>query len=588
MTIIIPQHNKKDIVKDIIAPNAVKVTANYIQLGEKFLKTIAVISYPSYLNVGWLLPIINMDKILDISLFYHPLDSNEILKKLRKKLAEVQSQIMIEQEKGQVRNPVLEAAQANIEELRDRLIQGNEKLFKVGIYVTLYGDSLKQLNETENEINSILNGRMIFAKSVIFQQDAGFNSTLPLTNDELFINTSLNTESASTTFPIISSDLSAEEGILYGINRHNNTLVLFDRFSLENSNMVIFGKSGGGKSYAAKLEILRSLMTGVDIIIIDPENEYHYLAQSVGGTIINISLSSKEHINPFDFPPKREGETVADMLQENIINLTGLLKIALGELNAEELSMLDRALFEVYAARGITQATKIEEIMTSPLLSDLKTILEGMKGSENLVRRLERYTDGSFAGFLNQPTNVKIENRLVVFSVRDMQEELRPIAMYLILNYIWNLIRSDLKKRIMIIDEAWLLLRYKEGAQFLQSIAKRARKYFFGLTTITQDVADFLNSEYGRTILANSSLQFLFKQSPTTIDVVAKTFNLNDELKFLLLEAAVGDALLFAGTKYAAIKVVASYIEDQIITSDPAQILAIQQAKEQLAKEGET
>jgi len=584
MAITIPKQNNQEAIIDIIAPTAIKLSSTYLQIGPKFIKTIAVVSYPAYLNSGWLIPLINIDKILDISLFYHPLDSAKILKKMRKKLAEVQSQIAIEQEKGKVRDPQLEMAQANIEELRDRLTQGSEKFFRVGIYITLYANSTKELDEIENQINAILNGRMIFTKPVIFQQDTGFQSTLPLMNDKLFINAGLNTESASTTFPIISSDLTANKGIFYGINRHNNTLVLFDRFSLENSNMVIFGKSGGGKSYAAKLEILRSLMLGIDVIVIDPENEFQYLAQSVGGTIINISLSSKDHINPFDFPPMRENETVADLLQENIINLTGLLKIALGDLTPTELSILDRALFEVYASRGINQNVKPEEITGSPVLSDLKTILEGIEGAENIIRRLERYTDGSFAGFLNQPTNVKMDNRLVVFSIRDMQEELRPIAMYLILNFIWNLIRSELKKRIMTIDEAWLLLRYPEGAKFLQSIAKRARKYFFGLTTITQDIIDFLNSEYGKTILANSSLQFLFKQSPTTIEAVTQTFNLNEEEKFLLLEASVGEALLFAGTRHAAIKVVASYMEDQIITSDPSQLLAIQQEKEDFAK----
>ncbi len=584
MAITIPKQNNKEAVIDIIAPTAIKLSSGYLQIGPKFLKTIAVISFPSYLNSGWLIPLINIDKILDISLFYHPMESAEVLKKMRKKLAEVQSQISIEMEKGKVRDPQLEMAQSNIEELRNRLTQGSEKFFRVGIYITLHTDSLKELDALENQINSILNGRMIFTKPVIFQQDSGFNSTLPLMNDKLFINAGLNTESASTTFPIISSDLTANKGIFYGINRHNNTLVLFDRFSLENSNMVIFGKSGGGKSYAAKLEILRSLMMGIDVIIIDPENEFQYLAQSVGGTIINISLSSKDHINPFDFPPIRESETVADMLQENIINLTGLLKIALGDLTPTEFSMLDRALFEVYAARGINQSVKPEEITGSPVLSDLKTILEGIEGAENIIRRLERYTDGSFAGFLNQTTNVKMENRLVVFSIRDMQEELRPIAMYLILNFIWNLIRSEFKKRIMTVDEAWLLMRYPEGARFLQGIAKRARKYFFGLTTITQDIPDFINSEYGKSILTNSSLQCLFKQSPTTIEAVTQAFNLNEEEKFLLLEASVGEALLFAGTRHAAIKVIASYMEDQIITSDPSQLSAIQQEKEDFAK----
>jgi len=392
----------------------------------------------------------------------------------------------------------------------------------------------------------------------------------------------MNSGTLCSIFPFVSFDLSSNEGILYGINRHNNSLILFDRFSLENANFVVFGKSGGGKSYATKLEILRSLMVGADVIIIDPENEYQHLAETVGGTYFRISLTSTSHINPFDLPPIIQGEeTPADALRSNILNLVGLLRIMLGGLTPEEDAIVDRALAETYAARDITPESDFSKV-SPPLMGDLQTVLEGMEGAESIAKRLERFTKGSYSGFLNQPTNVEVKAHLVVFNIRDLEDELRPIAMFIILRYIWNLIRSELKKRILAIDEAWVLMQHEDGASFLYGIAKRARKYYLGLTTITQDVNDFMKSSYGQPIIANSSLQLLLKQSPSTIDTIFNTFNLTQEEKYMLLEAEVGEGLFFAGLKHVAIKVVASYSEDQIITTDPQQILAIKKAKDEL------
>ena len=562
-------------IQDFLAPSALKISSNNLQIGKKIARTIFIVNYPRYLSVNWLSPLINLPRMMDISMFIHPTDTGAILKKLKKKLTEIESQIAIEQEKGKVRNPVLETARNDIESLRDKLIQGTEKFFKFSLYITIYADSAKELDEIENEVVSLLDARMIVTKLALFQQDDGFNSTIPLGEDKLFIANSMNSAPLSTTFPFVSSTLTSNKGILYGINRHNNTLVLFDRFSLENANMVIFGKSGGGKSYASKLEILRSLMFGIDVIVIDPENEYEYLAQTVGGAYFKISLNSQHHINPFDLTTPGPDEDPEDILRSNIIELTGLLRIILGELSAEEESVLDRALAETYASRDITPQTDFRTV-TPPLLSDLKTILEGMEGGESMAKKLEKYTEGSFSGFLNQPTNIDITDaNFVGFSIRDMEEELRPIAMYVILHYIWNLVRSKLRKRILVVDEAWWLMKYEEGASFLHGIAKRCRKYYLGLTTITQDIPDFMGSPYGKPIITNSSLQILFKQSPATIDIVQKTFNLTDEEKYLLLESEVGEALFFAGLKHVAIKVVASYTEDQIITSNPEQILQL-------------
>lgn len=567
---------------DVLAPSALDINSQYLQLGSKFLKTVFVISYPRYLNTGWFSPIVNLDKIFDISIFIHPIDTATILKNLRRKLTEVQSQISGEEEKGKVRNPMLETAYKDIENLRDALMQATEKMFRVGFYITIYADSLKELTKTENEMKSILEARIIYTKQAIFQEDSGFLSTLPVNTDKLEIHTPMNTQPVATFFPFTSADVTSDKGILYGINRHNNGLILFDRFSLENANMVIFAKSGGGKSYTAKLEILRSLMVGTEVIIIDPENEYEHLSGTVNGTFIKISLSSKNHINPFDLPMPLPDENPSDVLRGNIINLLGLMRLMFGGLSPEEDAIIDRALAETYAARDITPESDFSQI-TPPLLNDFFMILQGMTGAENITKKLEKYTTGTFANFLNQPTNVDINNKLIIFSIRDLEQELRPIAMYVITRYIWNKIRTDKRKRILLVDEAWVMMQSEDAAAFLFGIAKRCRKYFLGLTTITQDVNDFMGSKYGRAIVTNSSLQLLLKQSPSSIEPLAEAFNLTEEEKYLLLQSNVGEGIFIAGLKRAAIKVIASYTEDQIVTSNPQQMAEIQQAKDELA-----
>ncbi|MDO8676282.1 MAG: ATP-binding protein [Candidatus Azambacteria bacterium] len=569
---------------DILAPSALEINTNYLRLGKKFVQNFFVFNYPRFLNTNWFASVINLDKTMDISFFIHPVDTGIALKNLRKKVAQVESELSIRDEKGLVRDPMLETAYHDLEDLRDKLQQSREKLFKFGLYITAYADSLDEMKKIETAIRSILDAKLVYSKPAIYQQLKGFNSTLPLLNDELQINTTMNSGSISATFPFVSSDLTSDNGILYGLNRHNNSLILFDRFSLENANTVVFGKSGGGKSYASKLEILRSLMLGAEIIVFDPESEYQFLAETIGGAFFKISLTSQNHLNPFDLPKPQEGENPADILRSNIINLVGLIRIMLGGLSPEEDAIIDSAITQTYASRDITPTTTDFSKNVVPTMTDLKTILDSMTGAESLSRRLEKYVTGSYAGFINNPSNVEIKSKLVVFSIRDMEEELRPIAMYMMLHFIWNIVRSELKKRILMVDEAWWLLKSEDGASFMFGIAKRARKYFLGVTTITQDVTDFLSSSYGKPILTNSSLQFLFKQSPANIDILQKTFNLTDEEKFLLLESEVGEGLFFAGSKHVAIKVIASYTEDQIITSDPAQLLQIEAAKKELEK----
>ncbi|MCG2695269.1 conjugal transfer protein TraC [Candidatus Parcubacteria bacterium] len=569
-------------LKDIIAPSAFKISPKEINLGGKVARTFFVISYPKFISDNWFSPVINLDKEFDISIFVHPIETSKILRQFQKKVAEVQSQIMSREKKGIVRDPGLDAAYRNLEELRDKLQQAQEKLFDVGIYITIYGDTLTELDKVESEIRAILESKLIYVRPALFQQEQGFKSALPIGDDQLKVHSKLNSSPLSSIFPFVSSDLTSDKGILYGINRHNSSLILFDRFSLANYNSVTFAKSGAGKSYAVKLEILRSLMFDVDVIVIDPEREFNFLAESVGGRYFDISLSSQHHINPFDLPAPREDENPANVLRSQIINLVGLFRIMLGGLTPEEDAIIDKAISETYALKDITVDSDFTNI-DPPLLSDFEMVLSGMEGTESLVQKISKYTVGTWSGFLNKPTNVDINKKFVVFSIRDMEDELRPVAMYIITHYIWNAVRKELKKRLLVVDEAWQMMRSEDAASFLFGMAKRGRKYYLGLATITQDVDDFLKSPYGLPIITNSSIQLLLKQSPTTIGLLQQTFNLTDEEKYLLLESDLGEGIFFAGLKHVAIKIIASYTEDQIITSDPSQLLAIKKAKKELA-----
>jgi conjugal transfer ATP-binding protein TraC len=571
---------KADVLKivDLIAPASIEVASNYLRIGEKLAKTYFIFSYPSTLVSGWFAPIINLSAPLDIAIFIHPVNMAQVLKQLRRKVTEIEAELAEREAKGQVRDPQLEMAYRNLETLRDRFIAAQERMFRLGVYITLYANTEKELEELEVILRSAVEGRMVYLKPALFRQKEGFISTSPYGLDKLQVTTPMNTEPISSVFPFISFDLSSNEGILYGINQHNNSLILFDRFSLENSNAVVFGTSGSGKSYTVKLDVLRNLMTGVDVIIIDPENEYKALAEAVGGSYFNISLSSNHHLNPFDLPFPREDERPEDVLRSNIINLVGLIRIMLGGLTPEEDSIIDRALTETYAAKDITPESDFSQA-TPPLLSDLIDVLEEMEGSESLVRRLRKFSEGSYANFFNNYSNISMENQLVVFGIRDMEEQLRPAAMYIIMRYIWNKVRSSLKKRILVVDEAWWMMQNEDGASFLYGLVKRSRKYWLGVTTITQDANDFMKSSYGQPIITNSALKILMKQSTATIDIIQKVFNLTEEEKYLLLEGNVGEGIFFAGKKHVAIRVVASYTEDQIITTSPEKVLKLKEAK---------
>jgi conjugal transfer ATP-binding protein TraC len=571
-------------LRDVIAPSSLEIQSHYFRLGTKYARTLYVYGYPRQIYTGWLSPIINIDEVVDISMFIYPVESQVVLNNLRKKVGQLEASINVNAEHGKVRDPGLEAAIQDAEELRDQLQVGAERFFRFGLYITMYADSLDELQYVQHKIETILGQQLVFSKVASSQMEQGLNSTIPQLTDQLQIRHNMNTGALSTSFPFTSADLSQEKGVLYGVNMHNNGLVIFDRFSLENANMVVFAKSGAGKSFMVKLEALRSMMMGIEIIIIDPENEYERLSDAVGGAYIHLSLNSDTRINPFDLPRVVESDEAQDALRANLITLHGLLRLMLGggqvlqggavlpALTPSEEADLDQALIDTYARVGIT-SDPFTHNSPPPTISDLYETLLHMGGNgPQLAQRLRKYTTGTFAGIFSQQSNVNIDNPMVVFSIRDLEDELRPVAMYIVLSYIWNKTRSDQRKRLLIVDEAWQLMKYEDSANFLFSLAKRARKYYLGMITITQDVEDFMSSKMGRAIVANASMQMLLKQSTSAVDVLAEVFKLTDEERKRLAQFPVGQGLFFAGPNHVHIQVIASPTETSLITTNPQQL----------------
>lgn len=576
-------------LRDTIAPSSLEIHSSYFRLGTKYGRTLYVYGYPRELYTGWLSSIINIDQVIDISMFIYPVDTQVVLNNLRKKVTQLEADMQINSEKGRVRDPGREAALQDAEELRDQLQVGAERFFRYGLYVTVYGDSLDELSFVQHAIETIFGQQLVYSKAASSQQEQGLNCTVPQMSDQLQIRRNMNTGAISTSFPFTSADLTQDSGILYGINMHNNGLVIFDRFTLENANMVVFAKSGAGKSFTVKLEALRSMMMGSDILIIDPENEYQKLSEAVGGSYIRLSLSSDTRINPFDLPRVIDKEDADDALRANLITLHGLLRLMLGgtQVTAQGQSMaaltpaeeadLDQALIDTYARVGIT-SDPLTHNSTPPIISDLYDTLLHMGGTgPQLAQRLRKYTSGTFAGIFSQQSNIDINNNMVVFNIRDLEDELRPVAMYIVLSHIWNITRSHQKKRMLIVDEAWQLMKYDDSANFMFSLAKRARKYALGLTTITQDVEDFMGSKMGRAIVANSSMQLLLKQSSSAVDVLGDVFKLTEEERKRLANFPVGQGLFFAGQNHVHIQVIASQTETQLISSTPT--VALQQGR---------
>ncbi len=564
-------------LRDLIAPSSLEFHSSYFRLGTKYGQTIYVYGYPRQLYTGWASPILNADEVLDVSMFIYPVETEIVMKNLRRKVTQLEADLSINNEKGRTRDPALEAALNDAEELRDQLQLGAEKFFRFGLYLTIYADSLDELNFVRSKVETMLGQQMLFSKVASSQQEQGLKSAVPQLSDQLQIRRNMNTGAISTSFPFTSADLTQENGVLYGVNMHNNGLVIFDRYTLENANMVVFAKSGAGKSFTVKLEALRTMMMGAEVLIIDPENEYQKLSDAVGGSYIRLSLNSDVRINPFDLPHVIDAEEADNALRANIVTLHGLFRLMLGGTSAgqsiglspNEEADLDQAIIDTYARAGIT-SDPLTHNSTPPTIHNLYDTLVHMDGSgPSLAQRLRKYTTGTFAGIFSQQSNIDINNSMVVFNIRDLEDELRPVAMYIVLSHIWNIVRSEQKKRMLIVDEAWQLMKYDDSANFLFSLAKRARKYYLGLTTISQDVEDFMGSKMGRAIVSNSSMQLLLKQSSSAVDVLSDVFKLTEEERKRLSNFPVGQGLFFAGQNHVHIQIIASDTEHQLISTSP-------------------
>src|ERR1700712_1913916 len=574
-------------LRDFIAPSSIEFQGTYFQIGTRYARTYYVYGYPRQIYTGWLSGLVNLDEVIDLSIYVYPVESQVVLENLRKKVTQLEAGLQIDAEKGRVRDPAKQAQILDAEEMRDKLQVGEERFFRFGLYFTIYAGSIEELEFVSHKVESMLGQQLIYSKPATSQQEQGLNSVIPQMTDQLQIRRNMSTGAISTSFPFTSADLSQENGILYGINMHNSGLVIFDRFSLENGNAVVFAKSGAGKSFTVKLEALRSMMFGTEIFIIDPENEYQRMCEAVGGAYVRLSLTSATRINPFDLPQVVDSEEADNALRSNLITLHGLLRLMMGGAQAQmqggnnvtmpalapsEEADLDAALIETYAKAGITN-DPLTHSGIPPAITDLYDTLLHMGGTgPQLAQRLRKYTTGTFAGIFSQQSNINIDNPLVVFNLRDLEDELRPVAMYIVLNYIWNKTKTDQKKRILIVDEAWQLMKYEDSANFLFSLAKRARKYNLGITTITQDVEDFMGSRMGRAIVANASMQFLLKQSPSAVDVLSDVFKLTSEERKRLSQFPVGQGLFFAGQNHVHIQVVASPTETSLITTNPADL----------------
>jgi len=568
-------------IKDIIAPSAIEADFNHLKVGGMYYRTLFVSGYPRFVGANWLSPIINFDRSLDISMFYYPVKSQGVLDDLRRKITELEATVRSDEERGKVADPVVVAALEDANSLQEQLVKGVEKFFQFSFYITIPAETLEELNNITKKLEGTLGSLLLISKSATLQMEQAFQSTIPAASDKLLYTRNMDTTSLATTFPFTSSDLTSDEGIMYGLNKHNGSLILFDRFSLENANTVVFAKSGSGKSYLVKLEVLRSIIFGAQILIIDPEEEYKEVCDVLGGDYIDFSPNSPAKINPFDLSAvatKGENE-----LAQKLISLKTLLKLMLGNISDNEDAVLDRALIETYRLKGITNDPDTQSNNEPPIMEDLYKVLLGGAEAEarNLANRLEKYIRGSMAGIFDTQSNINMGANITIFSTKNMEDALRPIAFQMILDFIWTRIRKDLKKRILVVEEAWILMQNEDSARFLYSVAKRARKYYLGLTTITQDVDDFLKSQFGQPIVSNSSIQILLKQHPSAIDRVAEVFYLSEGEKRLLLAAGIGEGLFFAGANHVALKVVASEEEHKLITTNPEELIQLRKEKQQ-------
>lgn len=559
-------------IADLIAPQYYEVDYNHVQVNKRFYKMLMVTDFPRVVRSTWLSPLINFESSLAISTFYYIVDSDEVIDKLKKKIAELEATLSTQYEKGVVVDPKSKVAYQDAQQLIDNVASGKEKFFNMGMYVRLNADSIEALENMSKNVISTLKAIGLEAVPLTLKMDQGLDTTLPYAIDKIYRIRNMDTTSIAMTFPFVTSDLTMDKGILYGVNMHNNSMVIFDRFSMPNLNEVIFATSGAGKSYFVKLEALRYLLIGVQVIIIDPENEYEKLTKAVDGEYITFSQDEGSKINPFEFL-KASKDGTRNVLRDKVLSLHTFVKLMLGDVTNVEIAILDRAFILTYNEKGINNDPETWN-NPAPLLEDLYKILKGMAEPEAraLAGRFEKYVFGSAAGVFNQPTNIDIRNKFTIFSIRDLQDDLRPIAMYMILDFIWTRVREDIRPRILIVDEAWTMMQYEDSAKFIYGIAKRGRKYYMGLTTISQDVDEFLSSRYGKAVVTNSSIQVLLKQSPAAIDIIEKTFNLSSGERNFVLSTKTGEGLFFAGKSHVGISIIASRAEHRLITSNPREL----------------
>ena len=567
-------------IADLIAPSSVEVDFKNIRVGEGYFRTFFIVGYPRFVSMNWLKPLINFDHSLDISMFIYPIEASDVLANLKRKIAEMEATLSSQTEHGQAVDPKVNAALEDAYSLQEELAKGMERFFQFSFYVQLSSATLEDLEETARRLKSTFSSLLLVEKSSTLQMEEGFKSSVPMGQDRLYIIRNMDTTSLASTFPFTSATLTQNKGVLYGVNQENGSLIIFDRFSLENANEVVLGTSGSGKSYLIKLEIMRQFLFGTEVIVVDPEGEYLELARALKGDVISFTPSSPIKINPFDLSGLyEEGENELGL---KILSLHGLLKIVMGNLDPGSEAVLDRAFMETYRQKGITPDPATQK-NAPPLMEDLYKTLLGMENqkAQELALLLERFIKGSLSGIFNQPSNVAISNPLTIFSIRDLEEQLRPIAMHLVLDFAWTKIRKTLKKRILVLDEAWYMMKHADSASFVHNIAKRARKYYLGLTTATQDVEDFLSTDYGKAVLSNSSIQVLLRVGTSEVDNVSSIFHLTESEKQKVLRAEIGQGLFFAGQNHVSLKVLASAFEHSFITSKPQDILEAQEKQTQ-------
>lgn len=552
---------------DFLSYGGLEEQRDYCVIDEKYFRTLMIAGYPYVASTGWLNMLVNFNYNIDIAYHIEQVATHTALPKLNRKILELESRKRSMQKNGSILGPEILDPLNSAVELKNKILRGQEKLFQFSIYIAITADSLAELNKITTLLETVLATGLFYTKVATFRQLEGLQSVLPRGENLLAQKRNLDTSSAALTFPFVSSELVQDSGILYGINRSNNSLVIIDRFSLHNANNIVFAQSGSGKSYTAKVEIIRQLMQGTKVIVIDPEREYEQLCKSVNGTYIKISARSKEKINPFDLT--LSAHNADDTLASHVQDLTEIISLMAEGLSPEEKAVVDKAILITYKKFGWSMKGS-RRGATYPLLKDLYKTLKTLK-EKKLCTRLEKFIKGSLSNVFDSQTNIKLDNRLIIFDIKDVSESLRQIMMVVISNFVYNRVKSDIQKRLLVIDEGWLLLQHTESARFVAGLTRRARKYYLGVSIISQQANDFLNNEYGKAIASQSSLRILMRQDTTTIKKVAEEFNLSEYEQKFLLTCDRGEALIIADQNHVAVKIVASGKEHPLITTDPAE-----------------